>query len=113
MVHLFVSNETTKVYMLIPIALVEVFYFPFVVAQNDLKRMGYLKWTMVTMHFPINVFAVQERLAIYVVIVIGECLVVILQPIPGNKIFDAYLVNFFAVLLIFAIAMQYYEKVSS
>lgn len=111
MCHLFVLNGTTKVYMLVLIALVEVFYVPLAIVQNDLKRMGYLQWTITTMHFPINILASQERVAMYVVIVLGECLVVILHALPGDKIFDAYIVNFFGLLLIFAIAMQYFEKV--
>jgi len=77
-----------------------------------LKKAG--KWTSLwgTMYFPINYLVAQQRIAIYILVVLGESMLMLLLPkwtLPAGS--NGYLAIWFSLLLVFMFAMQYFDQV--
>lgn len=77
-----------------------------------LKKGGYWNRLVGTMYFPINYLVAQERIGIYILVVLGESMLMLLTPTwtlkDGSQ---GYLALIFALLLVFMYAMQYYDQV--
>ena len=109
----FVENSLQKTCLLILIGVIEIIHFPIIFISQELKARGHIESSIITSHFPINYLESQTRLGIFFVIVLGESIITLLQPSLelGRDTGDIYLVNIFGLILIFAFAMQYYDKV--
>ena len=75
--------------------------------MTKLRKHNMWPYQIGTMYFPVNYLMAQQRIGIYILVVLGESIIMILTPTwslkPGS---NGYVALMFSLLLIFMMAMQ-------
>lgn len=106
------DDVSVKTYIFLAAMLLEVFGHLTTAISMHLRRLGWWPWDIGRYHFPINPYIGQERLGIYILVVLGEALILLLTPKWSLKNYDeGYLVIIASIFLIYMFAMQYFDQV--
>jgi low temperature requirement protein LtrA len=106
------EDVTVKPYFFLVAMLLELIGHLSTAITMYLRRKGWWPWEMGRYHFPINPYIGQERLGIYILVVLGEALILLLTPKWSLDNYDeGYLVIIASIFLIYMFAMQYFDQV--
>lgn len=104
------ESANVKAGFIIAISAFEIFGTVLGVGITKLKRSGIIKTQFFQYHFPANHLIVQARMGQFVMLVLGESMISLLNTathISG----DVYVIAIFGLLLIYMLAMHYYDQV--
>ena len=107
-----VHDPHMKVYPLLGAVAFEFFGYVSGGMIVTLKKAGRWDSLMGTMYFPINYLVAQQRVSIYILVVLGESMLMLLLPnwsLPAGS--SGYLAILFSLLMVFMFAMQYFDQV--
>lgn len=93
--------------------MVEISWYFILVSITLLKRSGYIKTALMELRFPTNIMMAQKRAGVFLLIVLGSCINNLMR-LPFNPqspvLGEVYAANIMGVILVFAFAMQFFDK---
>lgn len=104
------SNAVVKAICIILVAGLQIALTIISLIISNLKRFGYLDTRFFAYHFPMNHLFVQSRLGQWLLLAFGEAIISLLRSSSEHTGTD-YVTTVFGLLLIYMLAMYFYDQV--
>ena len=104
------TTSLGRVITLATVSLLEFFFLYIPTILHYAKKNGYLLSIPYYFHFPLNFLDTQDRAGSFILVVLGECVIIFLHSAwPSDEYINVYLVNLFGLALLFCYAFAYFD----